>query len=228
METEGYVTLDELDRFHYPCWRCGEEVPLYTSLPILRVFCEDCRPIYEKEKQETLREYIKLKIKVMHERALRILEKQENGMLMYQEASQAVLEFALEDPEKFASSHEMIAAMELIRNEVPVKVQHKIKNHRVDFLIPSMKVVLEIDGYMHSYTELKDSKRDVDVRKELGSDWEVVRIPTKYIEQNAKMLMTAIREVRKEKQKIRDQNEGIIPSWYSKRERELYKKITKH
>lgn len=223
----GYLRIEDLEKYYFPCWRCGEEVETLSSNPILRVFCSSCKSLYEEERNERLREYIKLKIYVMHERALRMLEKQGNGMFQYQEAAHDVLEFALEDPERFDSSHEMIAAMELIRNHVRVKVQQKVLNHRVDFILPDLKVVLEIDGYMHRYSELKDSKRDIEVRKALGEDWEVVRIPTKYIEKNSKMLLQAIKEVKAEKIKIRKQNNGIIPSWYSRRERELYKKLNK-
>lgn len=213
------------DVHFFPCWRCGIPVVSYTSYPILRVFCPDCKNEYQEEKERILKEYVQLKIRVMHERALRILEKQEAHLFKYREASQAVLEFALSNPDKFQSSHEMIAAMELIRNEIKVKIQQKIENHRVDFVIPDMKVVLEIDGYMHDFKKVKDSKRDLKIRRILGPEWEVIRIPTKYIEQNASALIKAIRELYNFKQKVRKQNNGIIPDWYSDREKMHYTKI---
>ncbi|MFO7296619.1 MAG: DUF559 domain-containing protein [Clostridia bacterium] len=212
-------------RYCFECWKCGIPVWYSTPFPILRPFCPDCKEEYQKEKEQTLREYIRLKTLVMHERALRILEKQEAKLFQYKEASEAVLEFALENPDKFASSHEMIAAMELIRHKIRIKTQQKIAGHRVDFVLPDLKVVLEIDGHMHQYHKLEDSKRDIKIRNELGSEWEVIRIPTKYIEQNAGALVTAIKELYRFKQNTRKKNNGVIPDWYSDREKMHYAKL---
>ena len=211
----------------YLCWTCNKPIELKNTNAYHRVRCDGCKVKYEKNKQETLDEYLRLKTKVMHERSLRFLEKQFVRMYKYKDASEVVLEAALNDPSKFASSHEMIAAMELIRNEVKIKTQQKIANHRVDFLIPDMKVVLEIDGYMHKHQKIKDSKRDVEVRKELGEQWEVVRIPTKHLEYNAPKLIEAIVGVFKYKKEIRKENNGLIPDWYSNNEKERYKSIFK-
>ncbi|KYD23275.1 hypothetical protein B4109_3201 [Geobacillus stearothermophilus] len=78
---------------------------------------------------------------------------------------------------------------------------------------------------MHDYSKLKDSKRDVKIINELGTGWEVVRIPTKYIEQNVKMLVPAIKEIYSYKQKLRKENSGFIPSSFSERDKQMYKKI---
>mgnify|MGYP001207945548 FL=1 len=219
------LSIEDREKHYFPCWGCDIPVPLLNNQPLLRVFCPDCKEKYEAEKEETLKEYVRLKTLVMHERALRILEKQEAKLFKYKDAAEAVLDFALTDPQKFSSSHEMIAAMELIRHNVKVKVQYKVANHRVDFLIPKFKTVLEIDGYMHKYHKLKDSKRDIKIRQELGEDWEVVRIPTKYIEQNAGALIRAIKELYKFKQQTRRKNNGLMPEWYSDREKTYYEKV---
>lgn len=207
------------------CWSCDSPVELNTDNPILRVFCDECRENYKDEKKATLNKYLQLKMRVMHERSLRFLEKQQVRLYKYKDASEIVLEAALENPSKFGSSHEMMAAMELIRHKIHVKTQQKIDKHRVDFLIPNMNVVLEIDGYMHKHYKLKDSQRDIEVRESLGAKWEVIRIPTKYIEQNVSQLIIAIQEVYKYKKEIRLRNQGLIPEWYSKRERERYKSL---
>lgn len=208
----------ELEDYYYPCWGCDIPIHSYASQPQLRPFCPDCKEEFTKNKEETLKQYINLKTKVMHERAIRFIEKQHANIAVYKEPAEVVLEFALSAPEKFGSSHEMMAAMELIRNEVKIKMQHKISKHRVDFFIPSMKVVLEVDGYMHATRTLKDSKRDVNILNELGKGWEVIRIPTKHLETNLKQLIPAIKAVYKEKQGLRRKNGGFIPSYYSKRE----------
>lgn len=216
---------EELEKHYFPCWECGIPVPSLLTNPHLRMFCPECKGNYEKEKQNTLSEYLKLKTMVAFERAMRILEKQSANLYEYKDESELVLELASSDPEKFASSHEMIAAMELLRNRIKTKTQQKILNHRVDFLLKDLKVVLEIDGYMHDFSKVKDSKRDVKILSELGIGWEVVRIPTKYIEENVKQLVPAIKAIYKYKQDIRKQNNGVIPEWFSKRENQHYKKV---
>lgn len=219
------IEFEELENHYFPCWECGVPVPTVMSSPRARLYCPDCNTEYEESKKETLKQYILLKTQVAFERALRILEKQRATLYEYKDESELVLELALNDPEKFNSSHEMIAAMELLRNRIKTKTQQKILNHRVDFVLPDLKVVLEIDGYMHDFSKVKDSKRDVKVLSELGNGWEVVRIPTKYVEENVKQLVPAIKAISKYKQDIRKQNNGVIPEWFSKRESQHYKKL---
>lgn len=206
----------------HECWYCHTMVPISNAKPRWRVFCEECKEEYFAEKEETLKQYVSLKIDVMYERALRHMEKQELSMADYKIAAETVHEFAKGDPTKFASSPEMMAAMELIRREIPIKMQYKLNRHRIDILIPSLKVALEIDGYQHQYKILQDSKRDVELVKELGVGWEVIRIPTNHIETNLKKLVPAIKQLYKYKQDLRRKNNGFIPRNFSKRDYELH------
>lgn len=236
------------------CWNCGEEAAIEDFLQELpnfitdfnkaqveedlkehyknntsyrRVYCKKCFEVNENQKKQDLEEYLRLKSKIMFDRAIRMFEKQLIlDIYEYEEAIKAVEEYAKENREKFMSSHEMLVAIILIHNEVQTKVQHKIRKYQVDFLLPELKVVLEIDGYMHDHSQIKDSRRDINLREELGKEWEIIRIPTKYIEANVILLPEAIKTLKDEKQKIRKQNGGVIPEWYSKREKKHYNKIS--
>lgn len=220
------------------CWKCGKEIEYdltmvrlqlknstkkYTKLSdtpshvYKRVFCETCGHEFTKEKERIKEEYINLKIKTLFERAVGNLEKQELDIYKYEEAIKAVEEYAIENSEKFDSSYEMIAAIILIKNRIEVKMQYKIGRYRVDFYLPDYECILEIDGERHSAKQVHDSKRDVKIRELLGNEWEIIRIPTKYLDENAKMLAKAVIELKKDKQRIRAKNQGIIPSYYSKR-----------
>ena len=64
-------------------------------------------------------------------------------------------------------------------------------------------MVFEVDGFLHEKNLYADNERDKEIRKILGADWEVVRIKTKYLEQNAEMLVEAIKAVRDEKKRLR-------------------------
>ncbi len=44
-----------------------------------------------------------------------------------------------------------MACIELLRSQIKVKTQQRIGRKRVDFILPDMKVVLEIDGRAPSF-----------------------------------------------------------------------------
>lgn len=212
------------------CWRCGKDTGLTRSQSnmTLRQFCEKCWEEYKAEKAETTKIYARQKILMMHERALRLLEKQEVNMYDYQEEAEVVLSLALNsETQKFKSAPEMVAAMEFLRNLIKIKVQWPVGAYRVDFLVESLKTVVEIDGMYHDNKKVKDNMRDIEIRRVLGKEWEIIRIPSKYIEENVQMLIPAIAEIKKYKQKLRAENNGIIPETYSAREKEHYGKLLK-
>lgn len=210
------------------CWECNKkgtkqfelkkasDISGYDNIS-KRWYCNDCYERVAKERKDDRIEYVRLKKKLMFERATRILERQDVDIYEYKEALEAVSDYSKNNPNKFDSSHEMIAAAIIIYNELPVKIHYKVAGVEVDFYIPDMKAVLEVDGFYHEWQKLKDYERDIKVRNELGTDHEVVRIDTKYIEQNAELLVEAIRTMREEKQKIRKANYGVIPEWFAKK-----------
>ena len=211
------------------CWKCGEmDTTDLGKIHGQRFFHRECREEFEAEKKDILERYVEMKVIVMHERSLRILEKQDADMASYLDESEAVLSKALEEPSKFASSHEMVAAMELLRNEIRFKPEHRIGSRRVDFYVPELKVVLEIDGHTHDYKKVQDSKRDIEILNILNEDdsgWEVIRIPTKRIEENVKKLLPAIKAIANYKRKTRRENNGFMPHGNSLREDEHYKEL---
>lgn len=199
------------------CWRCGKYHPgLDTSS---REYCENCKEQHKKEDKKLMDDYLEKKMRIMWRRAVNNLEKQGVDMDGYYSESQYVLELALENYNKFQSSPEMLVAMELLKNRIKAKIQYKVSKYRVDFLIPKLKVVLEVDGRLHDFKVTKDSNRDVAILNELNTDdsgWEVIRIPTKHVEKNIKQLLPAIDALYKERQKLRRKNGGFLPIYYSK------------
>lgn len=210
------------------CWECGtkegtrqfeikkaSEVVGYDDISQRR-YCEECYNRIVDEREKDLKEFIRLRKKFMHERAVKMLEKQDVDLYEYKEALDAIKEISISNPDKFDSSHEMLAAAIIIHNEIPVKAHYKIAGYEVDFFIPSMKAVVEVDGALyHKGKRAAENKRDEAVRAALGKDYEVIRIDTKFIEQNAKQLIEAIEEIRAERQKTRKHNYGILPDWFT-------------
>lgn len=182
-----------------------------------RWYCEDCFNRIAQERKTDRVEYIRLKKKLMFERAVRLLERQELDLYDYKEALEAVNELSVENPNWFDSAHEMVAAAIIIDNEIAAKHHYSVAGYEVDFFIPELKIVLEIDGYLHEHSISKDRKRDIKIRQALGKEYEIIRIGTKYLEENAELLIEAAKTMRKEKQKIRKSNGGEIPEWFSKK-----------
>lgn len=205
------------------CWMCGNPGACVFTEKVVseshRVYCQECYQKYFEKFESDKQEYLRLKKKLMVERAIRILERQNILIDEYKEAIDAVSEYSSENLDKFDSAHEIVSAIILIDNEIDVKTQFKVGKYRADFCLPTLKVIFEVDGERHRTNLYRDNQRDIFIRHELGDDWEIVRIKTEYIEQNAEMLVEAIKEIKKEKQKIRRQNGGLLPEWYSERNR---------
>lgn len=212
------------------CWECGQnegtkqfqlkkqsEFFGYDDIS-QRWYCEECYNRIEAERTADFKEYVRLKKKLMYERAVKMLERQDVDLYEYKEALDAIREVVAGNPDKFDSSHEMLAAAIIIYNEIPVKVHYTVAGYEVDFLIPSLKAVVEIDGELyHKGKKQSELKRDEKIRAELGSDHEVVRISTKFLEQNAARLIDAVEEIQKERQKVRKANFGLLPDWYERK-----------
>lgn len=212
------------------CWKCGKPATEYPTKSIAehycdrpfysyRAYCPECAERFNQSRREQKKQYIILKARLMFERAIRLLEHQDIHIYDYQEAIGVVEKFVEKYPDKMQSADEVVAAIILIKKGMKIRAQAKIGRYTVDFLIPELKVVLEIDGALHADKLYYDNERDKTLRADLGDDWEVVRIKTEYIEQNAKQLVKAIKQVREQKQLLRAQSGGELPDWYSKRQK---------
>ena len=191
------------------CWICGKpatrtrKIGYYDKYEILqpiktyqqRCYCDECFDSEQEQIKADNKEYVRLKKKLMFERAVDILERQKLDLYKYREAIKVVQEFVEEQPDKFDSSYEMIAAIVLIFRRIECKLQQKIGKYQVDFMLPVEQVILEIDGERHKHRKDYDSKRDAFIKSELGKDWEIIRINTEYLDWHADRLATAIHKV---------------------------------
>ena len=209
------------------CWDCG--VQIEDSLLHKRCWCEICAEKRSSEADQELSAYAVLRAKFMLERAMRLLENQDFRVDVwdYQEAQGVIRDRLQQEPGAFDSAHEIVAAMELINNRITTKVHPVVAGRKPDFMLPDLNVILEIDGYLHEFKPVKDKEFDLLVRKELGPQWEVIRIPTEYIELNIKQLVSAIKELYDEMQRQRECNDGVLPSSFSFRDASFSKSLRK-
>lgn len=198
----------------YKCWMCGKVgttqwssikeklyIGEYCDTP-RRTYCEDCFEKAKQQLEEDNAEYVRLKKKLMFDRALHSLERQGLDMYEYREAIDAVEEFATEKPDKFDSSDEMMAAVILCYNRINAIYQYKVLRYQCDICIPEWKVIVEIDGDVHTSKRERDKYRDIEIIKELGEGWNIIRIKAELIEMKAENLVKAIKETMR--QRIKD------------------------
>ena len=190
------------------CWKCGEEATSTRVIegtgfervergvsPYYRCYCEKCKAEVDVEERRNRELYIRLKKREMFIRACDILEKQHTKMYEYREAIEVVDEFISTHPDKFDSSYEVLAAIVLVHNRIVSEMQRKIGRYQVDFYLPDLCVVLEIDGERHTNRKTYDTARDNAIKKKLGPGWDIVRIKTDYLDKDAKRLPEAINKV---------------------------------
>lgn len=209
----------------YPCWRCGKPIAIDDE-PSMRVYCDECRILDEKERDELIAEHSRIRRLVMFDTAIMKMESA-NGVYMheYREIAINVKERIITGMVDFKSADEIMAAMVLESYNVPYEANKTINRSVVDFYIPSMHVCLEIDGDRHKWTTTKDYKRDVEIRNTLGPEWEVIHIPTARLEERPERLVDAIEALFKEKKRLRRENHGFLPETYSFRERDYYETL---
>lgn len=191
------------------CWNCGTEATrtrqeYYSKTSngreikpnrFHRCFCEDCLRKVEIQEAKDNAEYIRLKKQRMFLKACWILENQHTDMYEFREAIDAVQEYLSENEDKFDSSYEVVAAIVLIHDRIHLRPQEKVGKYQVDFMLPELYVILEIDGERHKYKQSYDRKRDNEIKARLGPLWEIIRVNTSYLDQNAKALPKAIYKV---------------------------------
>ena len=207
------------------CWRCEGVLQAEDEFQPAKRFCAKCEAIEQAEQNQTVIEHLRLRALVMHNRALRVMEDAGTDMSAYREAAVIIREKALMNVDNFASSDEMIAAMVLIENRIQTQMQYQIGKYRADFLLPGLKAVLEIDGGLHVHSRKADANRDVDIRRILGANWEVIRIPTDLLREKPDMLVEAIVALKAARQKARNLNGGNLPAGFSRARDEAFRKI---
>ena len=189
------------------CWICGKTAtttrPVYDGFGYTspepsryhRCYCDECYKEERRKESDERKLYIKLKKREMFRKAVNLLESQHTDMYKYKEAIEVVRDFIEENVDKFDSSYEVLTAIVLVQNRIYSKMQYKVGKYQVDFLLPDLLVVLEIDGERHKHKKDYDRVRDAQIKQTLGPHWEIIRISTDNLDKNAKKIPEAIDKV---------------------------------
>ena len=201
---------DSKRRWACKCWKCnkiiegdfdwydpGDPKPNINNI----AYCKACYPKVREAEAKELDKYIHLKKRQMLKRAIERLNRQNVSMQELKPAIKAVSEKVKKEPDKFDSSYEIQTAIILVHNRIYAKMQYKIFNYQVDFLLPDIGVVLEIDGDRHQHKIGYDSVRDQEIKKALGPGWDIIRISTKLLDHGSMNLIKAIDAIIDKRQK---------------------------
>ena len=99
----------------------------------------------------------------------------------YQNERDAIVRKILNDGFSFRSEAEACFALQLEKEEIAYYPNYKIGDNEVDFLLPNMKRIIEIDGELYHTDEDKDFLRERSIMRSAGEDHEIVRIPASYV-----------------------------------------------
>lgn len=203
---------------YYPrCHKCGEEVMNYSYRHGLKYMCRECKlGDYLADKDRQVLDVAIKKEQKLEEAVKRIEKAAGKRFPKYAEAIEVVRE-KLHNQGWFQSTEEIMVAIELLKNKIRATHQMKVGRYRVDFALKELKIVVEVDGvtFHNKTTRDKEKIRDGLIISLLGADWEIVRITDTDLNTDITKLTKAISIVKKEREKYRALNGGILPDWYN-------------
>ncbi len=187
--------------YYPPCRFCGTPVRSWSYQRNVRYACPACRKeAVAQERAEAALAAATGKEKKL-EMAIKRISKVAD-ITLYTDAIEAVRK-QLKQPGWFQSTEEIMVALELLRQGVKTHHQVKVYDYSIDFVLPDMRVALEIDGLPYHGKERQkyQETRDDVLKWRLGKDWEIIHIRTDNINLNVTRLLPGIRVVLAERKK---------------------------
>lgn len=173
-----------------PCSRCGDKIKQNQYHSDKEYLCEYCK-LNLKQKIKSLEfdllEQVSSKKERAFEKAVERVVKQSDNHDDYKSA----IEKARKRAEVFGSIPEAMVAIELLKLGYKVIPQQKVNKYKVDFALPEIKTVIEVDGNIY-HRNLYRSDREAIIQLALGIDWKIVHIPAELIEKDVKKLKEVI------------------------------------
>lgn len=205
---------------YYPiCCKCGGEARSYAYISGIKNICRDCIELDRIKRKQVM---LEKKAKFLEEQGIVIQPRERTGVKAKerQSKSEAMLSRAIKRIEEiadiskftdaiekirlytfagvtFGSTEEMLVAIELTRQGVKYRQQVNFGPYRVDFVLDSYKVILEVDGrpFHSGDRKRKDQIRDGQILSTLEPGWEIVRVNDDNINERLTRLVPAIEKV---------------------------------
>lgn len=176
-----------------PCEKCGKKIKRVSYGRNATYICDACRCSTQKKKEVIANAWLdEIETKGEHRfnQALDEIQKQVSDFSEYSKA----VELARRGAEKYGSVPEAMVAVELLRLHHSIIPQQKIGCYRVDFYLPKIKMIIEVDGGIwHS----KKNTRDAELQLILGLDTMILHVPAELIRSDIQKLSALIETKRK-------------------------------
>lgn len=145
-------------------------------------YCSYCRKIvYSRKRAMDPRD----KYQIRFDNATEAIQKQVRNFSEY-EKSIAIAKRRMYD---YGSIPEAMVAIELLRLGYKIIPQQRILNYHVDFCLPDVKLVVEVDGNLF---HKQISERDLKIKLMLGTGWKIIHLPAEEIRNNIQKLQKCI------------------------------------
>lgn len=186
--------------YKVPCAQCGEIVERKQYLSENTYLCDVCKykrknPDWaNKEPRVYHRGPIKEKLPDERSRKERAfdnavinIKKQVKDFAQYEKA----VELAERRLDDYGSMPEVVVAIELLRLGHKVIPQQKVGKYRVDFALPNLKMIIEVDGEIYHRNKFKGDREAI-IQFTLGLEWKIVHVPAELISKDIRKLKKII------------------------------------
>lgn len=161
----------------------------------MRLKCSICQKEYEYNRlfntkymcNACLSKTRKVKRVQMLDRAMMMLKRKSSSRI-YRKAKEGyfdeeydLLKQKIENGVQFGSASEIVLALEMEKENIRYISQAEICGRHVDFLLPDLRIIVEVDGAIYHTDTIKDLERDEYVLSYMDEDYEIVRIPDENI-----------------------------------------------
>lgn len=176
--------------YKIPCERCGEILTRTQYNRRVNYLCDYCKNLVKKKQKVLVAKELE-KVETRKEKQFKkATEKIKKQVKNFDEYNKAI-NIAKTKTELYGSTPEAMVAIELLRLGFKIIPQQKIKNYRVDFVIPKEKIVIEVDGEIF-HRDKFNGDREATIQLSLGFEWKIIHIPAELIEKDIRKLKQAI------------------------------------
>jgi len=188
------IIKGDYGRYSYiiPCELCGRDIRRTQYSRKRNYICDYCKGVVNKKEKISLEHIVGIETPAekRFNKAIENIKKQVKNYRAYEKA----IGIAKTRAEKYGSIAEAMVAIELLKNKHRIIPQQKIGKYRVDFALPDLKLVIEVDGELY-HSKGVDGKREGIIQLSLGPKWKIIHIPAELVVKNITKLEEAIKAV---------------------------------
>ena len=181
--------------YYIPCEICRREIRRTQYSRKRTYICDYCKGVIKKKEKILISEELKntkTRREKQFDKAIDEIKKQCKNFDEYEKA----ISIARQRVELYGSTPEAMVAIELIKLGYNIIPQQKVGKYKVDFAIPSEKIIIEVDGEIY-HKDINKGDREAVIQLSFGLEWRIIHIPAEKISKNIKKLKNVIEAFKK-------------------------------